>query len=407
MKLNTKSIVAGVFASLITTSAFAGGFNRGTADTDILFENDPVSVRVGAAHTAPQRSYKTLESIMGSTTKATDGVYSNSYQVPSAAFKYNLTDSLRCAGTFTDPLGASSSYGRQSIEAGKTYGSSGTVSNDIASEEYAVTCGLSFDAGKGKVWILGGLLWESISAEEVAELSATGAVGLNGLIGAAVLSAGDQTTLALSSDYNHGYRLGLAYEIPEIALRIQGLYRSEVSHDLTGSLTVPVVGQIASTGSVVTPQSFELKAQSGIAPGTLAFASVKWTDWSVLQEINYAIGTAPQSFEFFWRDGWTVSGGIAKSLTEDVSVLAALSWDKGVSTTEDAYTDTWTLATAANLKDDFGGTWRLAGAVSYLTAGEVKQATVGLGGVGPGNKFGYTVGNDWAYTGSISYNFKF
>ncbi|MCB1386110.1 MAG: aromatic hydrocarbon degradation protein [Nitratireductor sp.] len=393
--------------ALSSSGALAGGFTRGGADTDILFEEAPVAVRMGATFVVPQRGVEKFKTVSG-TSRSSDSDYSDSYVVPSAAFMIGLGANARCAGTYTTPYGADSSFGRDYIDQGKLFSASGTVANTVESEEYGLTCGLFTEAGRGRLWLLGGVFWESLSASETAELSAAGAAGLNGLIGFPVLTGGDVTELSLSSDHHQlGYRIGAAFDIPEYALRIQGMYKSEVEHDLEGALAVPVVGEIVARGSVVTPQSFELKAQSGIAPGTLAFASVKWVDWSILQQIDYTVGPAPQSFEFFWRDGWTISGGIGKRLTDHVSVALGLSWDKGVSTSEDMYTDAWSLGGALNLTDAFGGMWRLGGAVSYLTEGEIKQATLGGGGAGKGGKFGYTVDQDWAYTGSISYKLSF
>lgn len=418
MKTSVKPIITGLAITLAATlsqapGANAGGLARGTADTDILFENKPVAMRVGATYVAPQRDYEQLSGAGLGTVKGTDGYYSDSYVVPSAAFMIGLADSARCAGTYTEPYGAASSYGRQSIEMGKLYSASGTIKTYVESEELGVTCGVSFDAGRGKFWVLGGLFWEKIAAGELVELSAGGAAALNALILGAGLADGSRTRLDLESEYNMGFRLGAAFEIPEIALRIQGIYKSEVEHDLEGALVVPhaFVGSVSldSMGSVVTPQSFELKAQSGIAPGTLAFASVKWVDWSVVQNIPYTVGGAPQSFEFFWRDGWTISGGIGRQLTDNVSVAVGLSWDKGVSTTEDVYTDTWSLGGAMNLTDAFGGVWRLGGSLSYLTSASINQSAPSATGfgAGEGHKFGYKVGNDWAYSGSLSYNVNF
>ncbi|TIW76971.1 MAG: transporter, partial [Mesorhizobium sp.] len=82
-----------------------------------------------------------------------------------------------------------------------------------------------------------------------------------------------------------GWRAGIAYEIPDIALRASLVYNSQVKLDnISGTLDI---GGVVSTPIYAPTQSMpdtvEFKLQSGIAPGWLAFGSVKWVNWSVLQ----------------------------------------------------------------------------------------------------------------------------
>lgn len=231
---------------------------------------------------------------------------------------------------------------------------------------------------------------------------------------------GTDATLSFNGNYNPGFRIGAAYEIPEIALRAQIMYRSKVEHDPDGEFTSILDGLFLGGAAApalahgTTPQSVELKLQSGIAPGWLAFASVKWTDWSVLQTLDYTIFGLPapvggdKELEYFWRDGWTVTGGVGHAFNDWLSGLAALTWDRGVSTTEDVMTDVYTLAAGVSMKDKMGGEVRLGGALSYLTAGRVgaEAQPTGVGTADPGASFGYSVGGDWSYAASASYAIK-
>lgn len=388
-------------AAVLTTAAQAGGFSRGTADTDILYEEGNVSMRIGGAYVAPQRGYET---IAGAT--ATDGDYTSSYFVPSAAFKLNLTDSARCAGTYTQPFGANSEYGSQAIQAGinadiadgNIFTPSGTAYTTFETNELGLTCGYKFKAGPGNFWLLGGVFGEAIEYEEAANIGAV---------------AGPQGVLSLEEGYVPGYRLGAAFEIPEIALRVQGLYRSEVTHTLDGVFTIGgIVFNPAAVGSATMPQSFELKAQSGVAPGWLAFGSVKWTDWSVLQTLNYTTLSAQQK-DFFYKDGWTVSGGVGHQFNDFLAGSLSLTWDSGVSTTEDVNDDTYTLAGGVSLSDD-RGELRFGGGVSYLTGGSVSQAAscqdlnpLTACGTGTGAAFASSVDGDWAYALAASLKINF
>ncbi|WP_193177630.1 outer membrane protein transport protein [Oricola nitratireducens] len=408
MLRGSKTLLIGMaFASAFSGSAWAGGFSRGTADTDILFEDGNFVMRAGALYVAPQRGYDSV-TIGGVSTASTDGNYLDSYMVPGVALKLNLTDDVRCAGTYTQPFGANATYGPQAITAGITadaldgagVNSSGTAYTKFSTDEFGLTCGYKFNAGKGNFWLMGGGFLESISYNE------------GNRIGNATL--GPIGALSLHEGMVPGFRLGAAYEIPEIALRVQAMYRSQVEHNLTGSFSVTGFGVLnaASIGSATMPQSFEVKAQTGIAPTWLAFGSLKWTDWSVLQTLNYTTTGARQK-DFFYKDGWTVTGGIGHSFTDHLSGLVSLTWDSGVSTTEDVNKDTFTFATGVSLKGDNGGEFRVGGAVSYLQGGSVAQAATCLDGnaticgSGVGAAYANTVGNDWSFALGASFNLNF
>src|SRR5690606_12309050 len=99
-------------------------------------------------------------------------------------------------------------------------------------------------------------------------------------------------------------------------------------------------------GSAAMPQSVELKVQSGIAPGWLAFGSIKWVDWSVLQIVSFCpvvtegiipcVADGPTeltSLDLLYRDGWTVTAGVGHSFNDHWSGALSLAWDRGTSTT--------------------------------------------------------------------------
>ena len=85
-----------------------------------------------------------------------------------------------------------------------------------------------------------------------------------------------------------------------------------------------------------------------------------------------------------------------------MSGSVGLSWDRGVSTTEDALTDTYTLFAGVSLRDKIGGELRAGAALSYLTSGSVAADPTPTT-PGPGNSFAYTVGDDWSVAGTVSY----
>jgi long-chain fatty acid transport protein len=385
--------LAGVgFLSLaVGGTAYAGGFSRGNPDTDILFEEGNFNMRSGVTFVSPRREFtkNPNPALVGTS-------YTEDYVIPSAAIKINLADNFRCATTLVDNNGGSAHYASPKL--------SGKLNEDFTTNEKALTCGLKFQAGPGNVWLLGGGFMEDFNYSRQNALPSLGGVVLPN----ANLQLG-------GTDY--GYRIGLAYEIPEIALRGQLMYRSGTSYGATGSLNVPtaallgaqakqlqaaaaqalvngdpaLAGVLAAqataaltqalgaaaaglnsdydaTGTGNLPQSIELKLQSGIAPGWLAFGSVKWADWSVLKEllINSAVSNSADLYN--WKDGWTVTAGVGHAFNERVSGLVSLTWDRGVATGYDLSSDTYTLAVGGSLRDNIGGELRGGIGYTYLTS---------------------------------------
>ncbi|QDB99193.1 outer membrane protein transport protein [Mesorhizobium sp. 8] len=406
---------AGSLTLALVGAAQAGGFSRGTADTDILFDAGNFNIRAGVTYVSPKREFSKAPAKKPTDVGDPQGLvgtsYTDDYIVPSMAIKMNLTDNLRCAATMVDNNGGSATYAVPKP--------SGKLSEEFTTNEKALTCGVKFQAGPGNIWILGGGFMENF------DYSRQNALGTlpNGV-------ALPNANLQLSGQ-DTGYRIGIAYEITDIALRAQLMYRSGTSYGADGSLTVPtagVLGQqakiaaaagrfgdaglllgqaakaaaaglnttVPATGTGNLPQSVEFKLQSGIAPGWLAFGSVKWMDWSVQKELLVNSALSNTADEYFWKDGWTVTGGVGHAFNDRVSGLVSLTWDSGVSTGYDFSSDTYTLALGGSLKDSLGGELRAGVGVSYLTSAEITK----------GGDTGFAVKDGYALAGSIGYNIK-
>lgn len=90
------------------------------------------------------------------------------------------------------------------------------------------------------------------------------------------------------SDYDFGFVVGGAIEIPDLKARVAVTYNSEITHDFesveTFSQFVPafntVLGQsTAGEFDVTTPQSLNLDVQFPVSTSTLVRANVRWVDW--------------------------------------------------------------------------------------------------------------------------------
>jgi long-chain fatty acid transport protein len=389
--------------------AHAGGFSRGSADTDILFEDGNFNMRAGVTYVSPTRKFSSglpgAEGLVGTS-------YTDDYAIPSMAIKLNVSDNFRCAGTMVDNNGGSATYAVPKP--------SGKLEEDFTTNEKALTCGVKFQAGRGNFWIIGGGFVENFDYNR---LNATGVLPLSMIGGTDVVMP--NANLRLSGE-DVGYRLGVAYEIPEIALRAQLMYRSGTSYGADGSLTVPTAallgaqaqalaatdpvaaGQLLAqagqalaagsqtmvdaTGTGNLPQSVELKLQSGIAPGWLAFGSVKWMDWSVQKNLLVESSIKDSDDVYNWKDGWTVTGGVGHAFTDRISGLVSLTWDSGVNTGYDLSSDTYTLVVGASLKDNLGGELRAAIGYSYLTSAKVTKGDDAGLAVKAGDAVAFNVG---------------
>lgn len=387
-----KSLLAASAASLaIVGAADAGGFARGEADTSIIYEQGNFNLRSGVTYVSPTRKLKDDGNPLNNNLVGTN--YAGDYIVPSFAVKANVTENLRCAATMVENNGGTAEYKVPTI--------SGKLSEDFDTTEFGATCGVKFQLGKGNLWVLGGGFFEQFDYGRAQNLS--------GVIGVPL----PQTVLNLQGS-DVGFRAGIAYEIPEIALRGELMYRSGTSYGADGSLTnVPVptglappapplvvVPSVATLGEGQLPQSVKLSLQSGIAPGWLGFGSVKWTDWSVtetLDVINAANGAIISQDLFYWKDGWTVTGGVGHAFNDKISGLVALTWDRGVGTGWDLSSDTWTLSAGASFKDQWGGELRLGAGYTYITSAAETKYAPGL------NK---SVDSGYALAGNIGYAIK-
>jgi len=383
-------ILAAAALAAFAGAAEAGGFSRGEADTDILFESGDFIFRSGATYVSPRRAFATIRGAA-----ATDDDFTNDYWIPSIAAKVGVSENFACALTYTQPFGGDATYGMDARMATAVtnlltgvknvpYGDKGFETN-----EYGATCDVKFDAGAGKIHLLGGVFMQSFSYTAVNEADTLSPLAPN------------YGTLHLEDDSAFGYRIGAAYEITEYALRVSLLYRSKVDHDADeGYYDFKDLGLVMmpASGFGTLPQSLKLSVQTGVAPGWLVYGSVKWTDWSVLQALNYQIGGAWREDLYNWKDGWTIQGGVAHVFNEKLTGTINLTWDSGVSDGADIYTDTWTLGAGVQAKVG-PGDLRFGGAVSYLTSGSQSAAK--------GASFDATVDNDFAYAISGSYKIAF
>ncbi|RWL86835.1 MAG: transporter [Mesorhizobium sp.] len=394
-------------AGAVMHPAHAGGLERGGYDIDLLFDPAPFATEAEATYVMPDRKYKNARGPggvdLGFGTTA-DGA--EDYWVPRIGAKAQIVQGVDCMVDYSQPWGAHTAPGIWN-------GAFSNIETDIKSDNYAATCSYKMDAGKGQLRFIGGVFYQKVYGFK------------EDLVSPMVPNFGGTGRVDLTSN-GWGWRAGIAYEIPDIALRASLVYNSKVKLDnIEGTLDLTNVGMgvIPIYGSTqYMPDVVELKLQSGIAPGWLAFGSIKWVNWSVLQSVpicpvgvpsslcytgNGASGSQQiTSLDLMYRDGWTVSGGIGHKFNDQWSAAGQLSWDRGTSHGYGAQTDTWTLGGGVAYTPSPNIEIRLAGAIGVLTSGH-SGIVNGENGYQAGTDASYDFGNDLitAINGGIKIKF--
>ncbi|WP_404862030.1 OmpP1/FadL family transporter [Georhizobium sp. MAB10] len=374
--------------ALSASQAFAGGLERGGYNIDLLFDPSDYAADASVTYVMPKRDLENVRDINPANGVGSNGIGggrtsgvrdTESYAVPRVGFKAGFAEAADCLVQYSQPWGAHSNPGADWV------GANSNIETKIDSHSADFTCSYRFAVGPGQFRIIGGGYYQEVEGfkERLVAPVPLLAPGAGSGVGRLDLEGN-----------GWGYRVGAAYEMPEIALRASLVYNSEVDlGDVTGTLDLrqvpgainpanPFLGRVTDVfGTATMPQSVELKVQSGIAPGWLAFGSVKWVDWSVLQTLPFcptAFSAVPctaggptqaTSLELLYQDGWTVSAGIGHKFSETISGAASLTWDRGTATTLGTQTDTWTVSGGLSYTPSEMVELRFGGALGVLTSG--------------------------------------
>jgi long-chain fatty acid transport protein len=402
-------VLAGSWA--LCSTALAGGIERGGYNIDLLFDPSQAAVESTATFVMPHRKLKNVTdtsgtggpfapslNTLGYSTSADD---SENYWSPRIGAKIGYQDA-DCLFDYSQPYGAHSDPGA------RWAGAYQNIETKINSDNYALTCSYKFDVGPGQLRLIGGANYLQMDGFKERLVIAPELIALSGLAGTG--------RLALEGD-GWGWRGGVAYEIPEYAMRASLMYYSEVKlNDVTGTVNLSQVPLalnpfgtpiIPVSGSTAMPDALELKLQSGIAPDWLAFGSVKWTDWSQLGRIPFysAGGFEVTSLDLGYRDGWTVTAGVGHKFNDQWSAAASITWDRGTSQGYGAQSDTWLFSTGVAYSPNKNVEIRLGGVLGILTSGD--SGSILSGGVPIGDEATYEYDNDLVAALSTSLKIKF
>lgn len=416
-----RSTVAAMALAMAGEAALAGGFDRGGVNIDQLFDPARISSDASVTYVSPQRTIKNVRRLdgTGATTKSID--IEGDYTVPRLGLKLNIVDPVDCLASYTEPYGVDADHGTNNAY------SPTAIRFGVDSRDYGLTCSYKFDLGRGQARIIGGVSYGEVEAFLSRQTLQTFVIPSPPFPAsvAGVKHNPGVGTFELT-DEAWSWRIGAAYEIPEIALRASVMYSAAYDYDeLSGTVdtrgfavgpTNPIgppgafLGVRPVSASAEIPQALEFKLQTGIAPDWLAFGAVKWQQWSKLGVIpitgvvSPVTGTPSKvSFDPLYRDGWTVTGGIAHKFSDLISGATSITWDRGTSTTNGTQSDTWNFTTGVSVNPHQNVEFRLGGSIGVLTSGSSMYAGIG----DSANAVAYDYDNDLLLAGSASLKVKF
>lgn len=316
---------------LSTTQIYAGALER-SGQSILPFLKNGNNFEVGYFILDPHVSGKMNEDFdKGGLTSAANsetGNIANTYSFPSVSLKFQLTDHFSLGFLYDHPFGADATY---PIKTDPTYTQNGEKSEaDVTTQSLSTVLGYqpnenwNFYAGpvlqtsKGNSRLRGaGYDWIKYDMDGPETLGA-------------------------------GWLVGFAYSIPEIALQTAITYRSEIDHDAEMKESVEILnpanptlgyldlGSSTLKSTVTTPQSINIDLQSGIMENTIAFANLRWVEWSKfrispnrLSQLTQQLTGSAVDLVAYSDDQYSVNFGLGRQFNKQWSGSVELGWDSG------------------------------------------------------------------------------
>lgn len=312
-----------LLVTIPTTVTFASGLDR-SGQSMTAFLQPGNYAEAGMSFLSPSvQGHSTVSGHEGEKI----GNMADNYYFPSAAIKVQATDHISLGLLYDQPFGANATYALED----------GTFDNAKESTEVEVrTHNLTGLIGYQPTenWnIYGGAVWQTVEAD----------IHLRG-DAYSRLSGYD---ISVDQKEAWGWIAGLAYQIPEIALKASVTYRSEIEHNAktTEKTTLAelnpayaVFSNRVSQVNATTPQSVNLDFQTGITQKTLAFANVRWVHWdqftvtpSLLAQVSAAVSPTHKSQNLidYTDDQWSANIGLGHKFNDKWSASATAGWDSG------------------------------------------------------------------------------
>ncbi|MCO8041936.1 outer membrane protein transport protein [Acinetobacter bohemicus] len=270
------------------------------------------------------------------------GDMAGDYYFPNAALKIQATDHFSVGLIYDQPFGADAEYsGNNRFVENPPVPFQGGTSVTVDTQNL----NLLFGYQPNENWNLyAGAVYQTVD----------GTVLLRG----ETYSAFNGYDFRTGEDESVGWLAGVAYQIPEIALKASVTYRAEIEHKMNasenfGSTAIqdnplnPVISMITRTNSetkLTTPQSLNIDFQTGIMTNTVAFANLRWVDWSKFKVQPYQFGklsqylgqnnlvpNKPNGFNLidYKEDQISATVGVGRKFTDHWAANVSVGWDSG------------------------------------------------------------------------------
>ena len=265
------------------------------------------------------------------------------YYFPHAALKVQATNKVSIGLIYDQPFGADAEYfGNNNFVESRPVPFQGSTSVVVDTQNLNLLVGYQ----PNENWNLyAGAVYQTVD----------GTVILRGT----AYSAFNGYDFKTGEDESVGWLAGVAYQIPEIALKASVTYRSEIEHEMTAYENFGAIGftknptldatmtQISSTTGktqLTTPQSVNLDFQTGIMANTVAFANLRWVDWSNFKVQPYKFGkltqilgqagyvpTKPNGFNLidYKDDQISAAVGVGRKFNDRWGGNVSVGWDSG------------------------------------------------------------------------------
>ncbi|NAR72108.1 OmpP1/FadL family transporter [Acinetobacter haemolyticus] len=377
MKLN--AIQTALLLSLVpTTTTFAAALDRsGQSIAAFLQPNN--YFEAGITILDPNVSGKDIS-------QNNTGDMANHYYSPNAALKIQATEQFSIGLLYDHPYGADAEYhGQNNFVENRPVPFQGNTSVKVRTENL----NLLFGYQPTQNWNLyAGAVYQTLDA--------------NVLLRGTSYSAYNGYDFKTGKDEAVGWLAGVAYQIPEIALKASLTYRAKIKHEMNayekhgaaGMTGSPVfdamlteINNAQGITEITTPQSINLDLQTGIMENTVAFANIRWVNWKDFAIRPYKFGEASvlapiiastgkkEGFDLvaYTDDQYSVTAGVGRKLNEQWAGNVSVGWDSGAGnpvTTLGPTEGYWNVGLGVQYSP--APNYFIAGGVKYFWLGDAK-----------------------------------
>ncbi|MFG0588742.1 OmpP1/FadL family transporter [Acinetobacter sp. YQ_14] len=377
MKLN--AIQTALLLSLVpTTTTFAAALDRsGQSIAAFLQPNN--YFEAGITVLDPNVSGKDIS-------QNNTGDMANHYYSPNAALKIQATEHFSIGLIYDQPYGADAQYrGQSNFIESRPLPFQGGTSVTVDTENL----NLLFGYQPNQNWNLyAGAVYQTLDATV--------------LLRGESYSAYSGYDFKTGRDEAVGWLAGIAYQIPEIALKTSLTYRAKIKHEMnayenhgiTGFTGSPVfdamlnqINNAQGTTEITTPQSVNLDFQTGIMGNTVAFANVRWVNWKDFAIRPYKFGAASvlppivnktgkkDGFDLvaYTDDQYSVTAGVGRKVNDHWAGNISVGWDSGAGnpvTTLGPTEGYWNVGVGVQYSP--APNYFIAGGVKYFWLGDAK-----------------------------------